>query len=202
MMDSILKSDKALDILTTISLAQFLIIMAILIGLGVIAYKFKDRIKEVLEDYREKENRKEDILNMINNHESQIVALKQHHEDDMRLHYNKQLQYREQSLEKQAMIDCQFKDVNDKIDSLTDLIKNHYEETKRLKRNELRDKLISSYRYFTSTEHNPDHCWNEMEAEAFWHLFSDYEAMDGNGFMHKTVKPAMEMLTVIKMADL
>ena len=41
-----------------------------------------------------------------------------------------------------------------------------------------------------------------MEAEAFWHLFADYEAMDGNGFMHQTVKPAMAKLTVIQMSDL
>lgn len=202
MMDSVLKSEKALDILTTISLAQFLIIAAIFIGLGILAYKSRDRIKDSLEDYRTKENRKEDYIKMINNHETQIAALKQHHEDDMRLNYAKQLEYREQSLSKQAVIDNRFKDVNDKIDELTDLIKNHYEETKRLKRNELRDKLIHSYRYFTSKENNPDQVWNEMEAEAFWHLFSDYEEMGGNGFMHQTVKPAMQLLTVIKMTDL
>ena len=202
MMDSVLKSDKALDILTTISLAQFLIIAAILIGLGVVAFKFRGRIREVLEDYRETENRKEEYIDMITSHETQLAALKKHHEDDMRINYAKQLEYREQSLEKQAIIDNQFKDINEKIDDLTILIKQHYEETKKLKRNELRDKLLRSYRHFTSLEYNPEQTWNEMEAEAFWHLFGDYEEMGGNGFMHQTVKPAMQKLTVIKISDL
>ena len=46
MMDSIIKSDKALDLLTTISLAQFLVIVALFIGVGVLIYKFRDRIKD------------------------------------------------------------------------------------------------------------------------------------------------------------
>ena len=202
MMDSIIKSDKALDLLTTISLAQFLVIVALFIGVGVLIYKFRDRIKNTFEDYRQKENNKEDLMDMINNHETEIAAIKKHHEDDMQIHYANQLKYREQSLEKQARIDVQFEDINKKIDDLTTLIRDHYEETKRLKRNELRDKLLNSYRYFTSLEHNPDQVWNEMEAEAFWHLFADYETMDGNGFMHQTVKPAMSKLTVIKISDL
>ena len=37
-----------------------------------------------------------------------------------------------------------------------------------------------------------------MEAEAFWHVYRDYEKLGGNGFMHSTVKPAMERLNVVK----
>ena len=144
MMDSIIKSDKALDLLTTISLAQFLVIVALFIGVGVLIYKFRDRIKDTFEDYRQKENSKENLMDMINNHEIQIAAIKKHHEDDMQIHYANQLKYREQSLEKQAKIDVQFEDINKKIDDLTALIRDHYEETKRLKRNELRDKLLNS----------------------------------------------------------
>lgn len=202
MMDSIIKSEKALDILTTISLAQFIIILALLVGIGVITYKFKDHIKDFLEDYREKENAKEDFIEKVNNHEVEIKAIKKHHEDDMQINYNNQLKYREQSLEKQAQINRSFEDIDNKIEKLTELILTQHEETKRLKCNELRDKLLNSYRYFTSLEHNPEQVWNEMEAEAFWHLFSDYEEMGGNGFMHQTVKPAMEKLTIIKISDL
>ena len=40
MMDSIIKSDKALDLLTTISLAQFLVIVALFIKMTSIGYYF------------------------------------------------------------------------------------------------------------------------------------------------------------------
>ena len=45
MMDSIIKSDKALDLLTTISLAHFLLIVALFISIVVLIYKFRDSIK-------------------------------------------------------------------------------------------------------------------------------------------------------------
>ena len=84
MMNSLLKSDKALDILTTVSLAQFLIIVSILIGIGVFIYKFKDNLKEIFEDYRKKENSKEDFVNMVKNHDEEIKNIKKHHEEDMK----------------------------------------------------------------------------------------------------------------------
>ena len=196
-MDSLLKSEKALDILTTISLAQFLIIVAIFIGIGIFIFKFRDRIKDFLEDYRTKENRKEDLIQMLDNHDVEIKSIKEHQEDIQEF-YNKQKQYRQQSLEKQKIYDERFEDINEKIDSLTMLIKEQHEETKRLKKNELREKLLSSYRYFTSLETNPKQEWNEMEAEAFWHSFDDYEKLGGNGFMHEIVKPTMERLAIVK----
>lgn len=200
MIEALLKSDQALNILTTISLAQFLIIAAILIGIGIIIFKSKDKIKAFLEDYREEENHKEDLHNMLLSHDKEITAIKKHHEEDIQKFYNSQLNYRQQSLNKQDAIDEHFESLEAQIKSLTTLISNHYEETKRLKRNELREKLLNSYRHFTSKELNPSQEWNEMEAEAFWHLFSDYEEMGGNGYMHSTVKPAMEALIITKIS--
>jgi DNA replicative helicase MCM subunit Mcm2 (Cdc46/Mcm family) len=133
---------------------------------------------------------------MVQNHEKMIHDLEKHHEEDMKKNYENQSKYRQQSLNKQASIDVKFDDVNNKIDELKELILNHYEETKVLKRNELREKLLTNYRYYTSLEQNPSQSWNEMEADAFWHLFKDYEKLNGNGFMHTTVKPAMEKLDV------
>lgn len=197
-MEALLKSDKALDILTTISLAQFLVIAVIFIGIGAIIFKFRYRIKDFMEDYRTKENRKEDLLDMLKSHDEEIKNLKQHHEDDMDKFYNRQSEYRQQSLDKQDKIDSRFDTLESKFDSLVDMVANHYEETKRLKRNELREKLLASYRHFSSLETNPKQEWNEMEAEAFWHVFQDYEELGGNGYMHTVVKPAMEKLTVTK----
>lgn len=198
MIEALLKSESALNILTTISLAQFLIIVSLFIGIGIIVYKFRDNIKGVLEDYRQEENQKEQWKRTINNHTTEIKDLKEHHDKDMKSFYDRQLQYRQQSLTKQQEISTQFSEINSKIDALTKLINEHHEETNRLKRNELRGKLLTSYRHFTSLETNPNQEWNEMEAEAFWHVYRDYEKLGGNGFMHSTVKPAMERLNVVK----
>ena len=67
--------------------------------------------------------------------------------------------------------------------------------------NKLRDRLIQSYRYYTSEEKNPLKAWSEMEQEAFNNLFEDYETLGGNGFMHSTVAPAMSALEVISMSN-
>lgn len=65
--------------------------------------------------------------------------------------------------------------------------------------NKLRDRLLQSYRYYTSTEKNPLGAWSEMEREAFFNLFHDYENLGGNGFIHSTVEPAMSALEVVSM---
>ena len=196
-MEALLKSEAAIEILASISLAQFLIIAIIIAGLGIFLYKFKDNVKEFLEDYRNKTNRKEEIMEQIANHDEAIKKLKKHHQEDMDDFYERQLEYRQQSLDKQDAIEKRFNDITQKIDNLTEMLNNQYEETKALKRNELREKLLGNYRYYTSLDNNPNQEWNEMEADAFWHLFSDYEKLGGNGFMHNTVKPAMEALKVI-----
>ncbi|MFQ7264242.1 MAG: hypothetical protein ACLRO4_07470 [Lachnospiraceae bacterium] len=68
-------------------------------------------------------------------------------------------------------------------------------------RNKIRDRLLQSYRYFTSKEKNPMLAWSEMEAEAFWKIFKDYEDLDGNGHVHSEVQPAMRNLEVIPMHE-
>ena len=199
-METILESEKALDILTTISLAQFLIIVAIIVGFFIFVYKFRDSIKKILETYRQEENKKEDFLHKVESYDAKILNLEKHHEEDMNKMYQNQLAYRQQSLDKQANIDKQFSELVDRIEIIAKMLNEQHEEQKRMKCNELREKLLNSYRHFTSLELNPKQEWNEMEAEAFWHLFSDYEELGGNGFMHSTVKPAMEQLTVLKIS--
>ena len=196
-MEALLKSDKALDILASISLAQFVIILILLIGNGIIVFKFRGNIKNLLEDYRTKANEKEEMKNKIISHDKAITQLKMHHEEDMEAFYQKQMSYRQQSISKQEDIDKRFDNITDKINELIILINEQYKETNSIKRNELREKLLSHYRFFTSLEHNPKQEWTEMEAEVFWTLFEDYKKLGGNGFMHNTVKPAMEALKVI-----
>ena len=68
-------------------------------------------------------------------------------------------------------------------------------------RNKLRDRILQSYRYYTSSQHNPLQQWTKMESTAFWSLFDDYEAIGGNGYVHSVVQPAMQSLEVIEMDD-
>lgn len=75
------------------------------------------------------------------------------------------------------------------------------EDSKRRERNKLRDRLLQSYRYYTSLEYNPRKEWTRMESEAFWELFSDYEEADGNGYVHTEIQPAMNLLTIIEISD-
>lgn len=66
-------------------------------------------------------------------------------------------------------------------------------------RSKLRDRILQSYRYYTSKQHNPTQQWTKMEADAFWSLFSDYEDIGGNGYVHSVVQPAMQSLDIIEM---
>lgn len=64
-------------------------------------------------------------------------------------------------------------------------------------RNKLRVRLLQSYRYYASADKNPMKAWSEMEADAFWSIFKDYEDAGGDGYMHTVVQPAMNALEVV-----
>ena len=172
-MEAVLKSETAMNVLTSISLAQFIVIAVILIGAGIFLFKFRGKIKKGLEDYRIKTNEEEDMRKKIKNYGEEIIEMKNHHKKDMESFYKKQQEYRQQSLNKQSDIDNHFDILTEKIDTLTNLINIQYEETKKIKCNELRKKLLDSYRQYGSLENNPKQSWNMMEAETFWNLFSD-----------------------------
>lgn len=67
--------------------------------------------------------------------------------------------------------------------------------------NKLRDRLIQSYHYFSSPEKNPSLAWSEMEADAFWQMFKDYEELGGDGYIHSEVEPVMRSLERISMTE-
>lgn len=99
-------------------------------------------------------------------------------------------------------------ELKEKIDKLEISVNEIIAETKALRKenntskiNELRDRLLQSYRYYTSPDQKTPGAWNEMESDAFWRLFNDYEKRGGDGYMHTTVQPAMEKLKVIKLTD-
>lgn len=67
--------------------------------------------------------------------------------------------------------------------------------------NKIRDRILQSYRYYTSAEKNPMKSWSAMEADAFWRIFGDYEDLGGDGYVHSDVQPAMTSLAVVQMDD-
>lgn len=74
-------------------------------------------------------------------------------------------------------------------------------EMKSRDKNKLKSDLLGWFHYYTNKNKNPQQAWTEMEADVFWSSFSDYEKLNGNGFMHSEVQPAMNALEVISMSD-
>lgn len=67
--------------------------------------------------------------------------------------------------------------------------------------NKIRDRILQSYRYYTSAEKNPMKAWSAMEADAFWRMFGDYEDLGGDGYVHSEIQPAMNSLVIVQMDD-
>ena len=109
--------------------------------------------------------------------------------------------WRQQSLEKQEAYNRQFERISKTQEEIISELKTIEEKRNKTKRNELRDRLLQSYRYYTSKEKNPLLAWSEMESDAFWKMFGDYEEAGGDGDMHTTVQPAMRLLDVIQMSE-
>ena len=109
--------------------------------------------------------------------------------------------WREQSIECQKEFTKAINALQENQAEITKELKDMEERRKKTKRNELRDRLLQTYRYFTNKEKNPMLAWSEMEAEAFWKVFGDYEEAGGDGDMHTTVQPAMRRLEVVPMHE-
>lgn len=181
--------DQFLSIFGKITIAQ---IVGLCLGLFfcwrvyIQVKKFFDNKKKILIEKHESEKEKDKQLQLV---------LEE---------VNKYPQYREQSRQIQ-------KEFRDEIDGLKNVqqtlantqqeiclsLKEMQEKNERRERNKLRDKLLQSYRYYTDIKRNPTQTWTRMESEAFWELFSDYEDMNGDGYMHTVVQPAMNLLKVI-----
>ena len=115
--------------------------------------------------------------------------------------HNKYPEYRQQSLQIQKDLTARMDNMGQAIDGLAKSLAAMKEVTDRRERNRIRDRLLQAYRYYTSQDANPGQSWNNMEAEAFWEMFKDYEDANGDGFMHTVVQPAMQKLKVVDVLD-
>ena len=88
-------------------------------------------------------------------------------------------------------------DLKDSQEHITHGLDTLQQTLDRRERNKIKDRLLQSYKYYTDINTNPTQSWTQMEADAFWDLFQDYEEAGGDGCMHTTVQPAMLMLKII-----
>ncbi len=110
-------------------------------------------------------------------------------------------EWRRQSIEYQKKYAEEIQKLQETQTEIIGELRKNEEKRKKVKRSELRDRLLQSYRYYASPEKNPMQAWSEMEADAFWEIFGDYERVDGDGHIHTDVQPAMRRLDVVKMED-
>ena len=87
-------------------------------------------------------------------------------------------------------------------DRVLDKLNQIENDNKKREMRKLQNALLENYRLYADINRNPMQAWSKMEANAFWDLFEEYEAVGGDGFMHTQVQPAMQKLIVIPMDDL
>ena len=110
-------------------------------------------------------------------------------------------EYRQQSIKIQELLEGEIQELRVMIQEDKDRIAQVEEQERRRECNKLRDTLLQHYRHYANKEKNPSQSWTNMESEAFWELFRDYEDLGGDGYMHTVVQPEMERLTIVNVGD-
>lgn len=110
-------------------------------------------------------------------------------------------EYRKQSVEIQQQLTKEIQEIKEALADHTKRLEKMEDNNRKREVNKLRDGLVRNYTYYTNKEKNPLQAWTKMESEAFWDLFTDYEDMGGNGYMHTVVQPAMLQLDVVDIND-
>lgn len=109
--------------------------------------------------------------------------------------------WRQQSIDIQQQFAKAINDLKDSQERQNARLEKMEKEGQQRELNKIRDRILQSYRYYTSAEKNPMKSWSAMEADAFWRMFGDYEDLGGDGYVHSEVQPAMNSLAVIQMDD-
>ena len=92
-------------------------------------------------------------------------------------------------------------DIKSGIKENQDILNTRLDRLEDREKNAIRAKLLDEHRLFTDPHKNPMHAWSEMEHHAFFKLVHDYEALNGNDYVHKDVLPEMNRLEVIPMSN-
>ncbi|MCM1221855.1 MAG: hypothetical protein NC548_46025 [Lachnospiraceae bacterium] len=108
---------------------------------------------------------------------------------------------REQSREIQQQLTATIEGLAKQLGSTIEKLDSMDERIKGYELASTRSQLMQYYRYYADPSDNPMGAWTEMESEAFFELFKNYESLGGDGYMHKIVEPAMLALDIIPMTD-
>ena len=110
-------------------------------------------------------------------------------------------EYRAQSLRVQKELQTEIDSLHSAQSEQIERLKKMEDDMTRRERTRLRARLLQSYRYYTDPACNPSGTWNTMEAEAFREMFSDYEDVGGDGYIHSVVQPAMNLLKIVDIGE-
>ena len=172
-------SNEFLTVFGNVTVAQVVYILMAIIFLALVYKKVSDYLYKRHDAEQEKDKQIKDALEAAS-------------------HYP---EYRKQSLEIQRKLTQEMQDIKSVLEDHTKRLEKMENDSKKRELNKLYDTLLQSYKYYTSQEKNPMKAWTKMESKAFWDLFTDYEDMGGDGYMHTVVQPPMLLLTVIEMND-
>jgi hypothetical protein len=104
-----------------------------------------------------------------------------------------------QNTDKEILAACV--DIKNNVLTNQQILNDRLDRLEKREKNALRAKILDEYRLFTDESKNPMLAWSEMEHHAFFELVKDYEDLHGNDYVHSTVLPAMNELTVVYMND-
>lgn len=97
-----------------------------------------------------------------------------------------------QSIRHDEMIKKDISSLSEAINRIANTLDEMQEKENETKLKELQDSLIRYYNKYKTIG-----SWSNLEKDAFWDLFEDYEKRGGDGYIHSIVEPAMRELKVI-----
>ena len=124
--------------------------------------------------------------------------------EEVEKYHDYRVKDRAQSLKIQKELTDAIKELKDSQKELKESQKEYVEELKALGQKisnyelaDTKERLMISYRYFTSPYNNPMKAWTDLERDAFMETMRSYESNGGDGHMHTVVLPAMEELRIV-----
>ena len=98
-----------------------------------------------------------------------------------------------QSVRDDEIIKNDLAKLTETVNGIAETLEHMQKKENETKLKELKDSLIRYYNRYKDSDG-----WTELEKDAFWDLFDDYENRGGDGYIHTIVEPAMRELKEIK----
>lgn len=155
-------------------------------------------VPKELKKQREATKEKEEQLAQENRARDTKIALLESAIND-HINQSSQIQTQLQNTDKKIL--AALTDIKSSMLTNRDILNSRLDRLEDREKNAIRAKLLDEYRLFTDEHKNPMLAWSEMEHHAFFKLVKDYEALDGDDYVHSDVLPAMNRLAVIPMSD-